>query len=481
LVAILGLDKIQQGGSGIREEAMCSRWIIAVILAIVTSAPAFAQQSHLDTRRQIEQLAATFSERYNKQDAGAIASMFTKDAVRVTSGVSAASVGPQAIEETFKTQFKGGFRHIDLVIEQVSPFGTDAAITVGAYQITGQGQGGPLKVDGRWTEVEVREGGVWKIRLSTVASKIEPNAVTPRVEANSVIPRVEANSVTPRVEANSVTPRVEANSVTPRVEANSVTPRIEANLDTLRTEANSDTPRIETNSTRAGPETKSADATAEVGRSVPGSKKVALLVNIDKSKQMMTVSLDGVETYEWPVSTGKAGYSTPSGTYTATSMNEIWYSKQWDNAPMPHSIFFMKDGHAIHGSLDVKNLGKPASHGCVRISPENAATLYALVDKNGLANTRVVLAGVTPGGEYKVARRTIAGSPYGQKGSGWYQPGDNYYAQPRYFSQPQYSVQTQPQYYAQPQARPGSFGQPSGARYGPQGYYYGMRSPYSQW
>ena len=121
----------------------------------------------------------------------------------------------------------------------------------------------------------------------------------------------------------------------------------------------------------------------------------------------MTVSLDGVETYEWPVSTGKAGYSTPSGTYSATSMNEIWYSKQWDNAPMPHSIFFMKDGHAIHGSLDVKNLGKPVSHGCVRISPENAATLYELVDKNDLANTRVVLTGVTPGGEYKVARQTI--------------------------------------------------------------------------
>jgi uncharacterized protein (TIGR02246 family) len=426
LVGILGLDKLEQGGSGIREEAVCSRWIIAVILAIVPLAAASAQQSHLDTRRQIEQLAATFSERYNKQDAGAIASMFTKDAVRVTTGVSAASLGPQAIEESFKTQFKSGFRHIDLVIDQVSPFGTDAAITVGAYQITGQGQGGPLTVDGRWTEVEVREGGVWKIRLSTVAAKIEPNAVSPRIEANSVTPRVEADSVTPRIEANS------------------------------------DTPRIETNSTRAGPETKSADATADAGRSVPGSKKVALLVNIDKSKQIMTLSLDGVETYEWPVSTGKAGYSTPSGTYTATSMNEIWYSKQWDNAPMPHSIFFMKDGHAIHGSLDVKNLGKPASHGCVRISPENAATLYALVDKNGLANTHVVLTGVTPGGEYKVARRTIAGSPCGQKASGWYQPGENYNAQPRYYSQPQYYSQTQPQYYAQPQARPGSVGQPFG-------------------
>ena len=92
----------------------------------------------------------------------------------------------------------------------------------------------------------------------------------------------------------------------------------------------------------------------------------------------MTVSVDGVEQFEWPVSTGRFGYSTPSGTYTATSMNEIWYSKEWDNAPMPHSIFFMKDGHAIHV---VESLGKPMSHGCVRVSPENAAKLYALVKK----------------------------------------------------------------------------------------------------
>jgi hypothetical protein len=84
-------------------------------------------------------------------------------------------------------------------------------------------------------------------------------------------------------------------------------------------------------------------------------------------------------------------------------MNKIWYSKQWDNSPMPHSIFFMKDGHAIHGSYEVKNLGKPVSHGCVRISPENATTLYALVKANGLENTQVALTGVTPGGEFKFA------------------------------------------------------------------------------
>ena len=134
-----------------------------------------------------------------------------------------------------------------------------------------------------------------------------------------------------------------------------------------------------------------------------GAQRVAVLVTIDKTRQQMTVSVNGVERYEWPVSTGRAGYSTPSGTYTATSMNEIWYSKQWDNAPMPHSVFFIKDGHAIHGSFEVKNLGRPVSHGCVRIAPKNAATLYALVKENGLGNTRVVVTGVTPGGEYNVA------------------------------------------------------------------------------
>jgi len=160
-----------------------------------------------------------------------------------------------------------------------------------------------------------------------------------------------------------------------------------------------------------------------------GTAGAAVLINIDKTKQKMTIFLDGAKKYDWPVSTGRAGYSTPSGTYTATSMNEVWYSKEWDNSPMPHSIFFMKDGHAIHGSYEVKTLGKPVSHGCVRISPENATTLYALVEKNGLENTEVVLTGVTPGGEFKVARP--AAPRYGQAGPGWYES-NNYYGQPQW-------------------------------------------------
>ena len=135
---------------------------------------------------------------------------------------------------------------------------------------------------------------------------------------------------------------------------------------------------------------------AEAGSEATLPEAASILVNIDKSKQRMTVFVDGVKRYHWPVSTGAPGYSTPSGTYTASSMNEIWYSKQWDNAPMPHAVFFTKEGHAIHGTNEVRRLGKPASHGCVRLSPQNAATLYALVEENGLENTQVVLVGLTP-------------------------------------------------------------------------------------
>ena len=141
-------------------------------------------------------------------------------------------------------------------------------------------------------------------------------------------------------------------------------------------------------------------STAGQAEAGPDSRSSNVLITIDKTHQKMTIFVDGERKYEWRVSTGRPGYATPSGTYAATSMNEVWYSKEWDNAPMPNSIFFTKAGHAIHGSFEVKKLGKAASHGCVRISPTNAATLYGLVGKNGLENTQVVLNGVTPGGEF---------------------------------------------------------------------------------
>jgi hypothetical protein len=118
-----------------------------------------------------------------------------------------------------------------------------------------------------------------------------------------------------------------------------------------------------------------------------------LLVTINKSSQKMTVSIDGVETYTWLVSTGGYGYSTPSGTFKPFRMERDYFSKQWDDAPMPHAIFFTMQGHAIHGSPYTKRLGTRASHGCVRLAPANAAKLYALVQETGMTNTRVIVRG----------------------------------------------------------------------------------------
>ena len=124
-----------------------------------------------------------------------------------------------------------------------------------------------------------------------------------------------------------------------------------------------------------------------------GNARVAILIKVDKSTQRMTVLRDGAILHSWPVSTGRTGFATPSGSYTTFRMEADHYSKEWDDAPMPHSIFFTTVGHAIHDSYSIKNLGTPVSHGCVRISPANATTLFALVKKESLSNTKVVLTG----------------------------------------------------------------------------------------
>src|SRR5947209_4540513 len=136
--------------------------------------------------------------------------------------------------------------------------------------------------------------------------------------------------------------------------------------------------------------------------------QAAVQISIDKSAQQMTVELDGRPLYHWPVSTGKgAQYDTPNGKFKAFRMEREHFSKEWDDAPMPHSIFFTPKGHAIHGSYDTKRLGSPASHGCVRLSPANAEKLYALVEKEGVTNTTVVLSGVAPSGAPAVAKKRL--------------------------------------------------------------------------
>jgi hypothetical protein len=233
-----------------------------------------------------------------------------------------------------------------------------------------------------------------------------------------------------------------------------------------------------------------------------------ILVNIDKSSQHMTVAVDGAQRYDWPVSTGRPGYDTPSGDFKPNRMDADHFSQEWDNAPMPHAIFIDLKGHAIHGFFDVKHLGLPVSHGCIRLSPDHAATLFDLVKQQGMANTKVVIAGRTPGGDNgPVARSRLpmnetaysAQPPmpiapdgqqgydqqgYGQQGYGQQQGyaqqgyGQQGYGQQQMYGQQAYPAPPRPAYVQRgfPPQPPPVYGQP----YPNQGYYQQPQPYYGQ-
>jgi lipoprotein-anchoring transpeptidase ErfK/SrfK len=116
----------------------------------------------------------------------------------------------------------------------------------------------------------------------------------------------------------------------------------------------------------------------------------SIVVHIDRSWQKMEVVVDGEPRYLWRVSTARRGYITPPGTYHPEMMAVRWFSRRYYNSPMPHAIFF-HGGYAIHGTYDIAQLGGPASHGCVRLDPQNAATLFGLVEREGMGSTTIVV------------------------------------------------------------------------------------------
>lgn len=126
----------------------------------------------------------------------------------------------------------------------------------------------------------------------------------------------------------------------------------------------------------------------------PQAAQAAIVVTVDKSAQQLTVNVDGVTRYQWPVSTGRWGYNTPVGSYRPQRLERQWYSRKYDWSPMPYSIFF-NGGYAIHGSNEISRLGRPASHGCIRLHPSNAAILFDLVARN-TGNTRIEITGSAP-------------------------------------------------------------------------------------
>jgi lipoprotein-anchoring transpeptidase ErfK/SrfK len=132
-----------------------------------------------------------------------------------------------------------------------------------------------------------------------------------------------------------------------------------------------------------------AFASLLLGSSIEG-RAAALEARVDVGSQTMTVSHYGQVIYRWKVSTARKGYITPRGTWKPKRMHKMWYSRKYDMSPMPYSVFY-HGGYAIHGTGAVKSLGRPASHGCVRLHTANAATFYSLVKQVGMGNTRIVV------------------------------------------------------------------------------------------
>jgi lipoprotein-anchoring transpeptidase ErfK/SrfK len=119
-------------------------------------------------------------------------------------------------------------------------------------------------------------------------------------------------------------------------------------------------------------------------------RAASLVARIELSSQTMTVSKHGQVLYRWNVSTARKGYVTPRGTYRPQRLHKMWHSRKYDMSPMPWSVLY-HGGYAIHGTNAVKRLGKPASHGCVRLHTANAAKFYSLVKAAGPKNTRIVV------------------------------------------------------------------------------------------
>ncbi len=132
--------------------------------------------------------------------------------------------------------------------------------------------------------------------------------------------------------------------------------------------------------------------------------EVTLKAVIDLSNQRMTVMNGDEEVlHQWPISSGRSGYHTPNGTYYPQWRSRMWRSKQYYGAPMPYSVFFHR-GYAVHGTYATGLLGRPASHGCIRLSTKNAATFFKLVGDHGMQSTQIVVKGQTKSAPARVAR-----------------------------------------------------------------------------
>ncbi len=138
-----------------------------------------------------------------------------------------------------------------------------------------------------------------------------------------------------------------------------------------------------------------------------GAAGAAVRIHVDLSAQRMHVE-SATGSYDWPVSTARSGYSTPRGSFAPTGLKRMHYSRKYHMSPMPYSIFF-RGGYAIHGTNATSALGKPASHGCVRLAPGHAAELFAMVKAEGAS---IEITGTPPQTRYASAHRRHAPTRY---------------------------------------------------------------------
>ena len=121
-----------------------------------------------------------------------------------------------------------------------------------------------------------------------------------------------------------------------------------------------------------------------------GQSRAEVVAKVNLGDQAMQVFVDGKLRHSWPIASGRRGLDTPTGSYRPQRLERDWHSREYDNAPMPYSVFFT-GGYAIHGGYS--KLGRPASHGCIRLSTGNAAKLYNLISSHGSGSTRIRIAG----------------------------------------------------------------------------------------
>jgi hypothetical protein len=153
-----------------------------------------------------------------------------------------------------------------------------------------------------------------------------------------------------------------------------------------------------------------------------GLASAGVNVRVDLASQRIQVDTSDGERYNWAISSGRDGYRTIRGTFKPTRLEKRWYSRKY-GGNMPNAIFF-RGGFAIHGTGAVGMLGRPASHGCVRLHPANAAKLFALVEKHGKSATRIAINGVAPDStstfaKAKSERSRVASAKAKRKATDW--------------------------------------------------------------